>query len=238
MGSGRVCCPGREMLTVAGDLLLLPPKLARHYRVDDRKAGWGFYFLHFCPTELAQKSLDWFQDREPKRLPVNNPTVRNRIVATLEEMHQINLRTPEIEHRVALLNSLADSVLLRVASLPPGDRTAGGGVDLRIERVLERVHGSLDRPHRVDELAGVAGLSRSQFCLLFRAGTGRSPQEYLEERRLELARSYLVTSVHSIAEIAARLGYSDPFYFSARFKRRYKQSPSAARKAGASGHRS
>jgi AraC-like DNA-binding protein len=108
----------------------------------------------------------------------------------------------------------------------------GSGVDLRVERVLELIHASLDRPHRVDEMARVAGLSRSQFCLLFRAGTGRSPQEYLEERRLELARSYLFTTAQSVAEISERVGFSDPFYFSARFKRRFDQSPSAARRAG------
>ena len=230
MGCGRVLCPGQEIVTRTGDLLLLPPRLGRSYRIDDPRVGWGFYFLHFRPTKMVRKALGWFQHPEPRRLPVDSPTLRHRIVATLEEMHQLNLRTPEIENRTLLMNSLADSVLLRVAALRQGDRTAGSGVDLRVERVLERIHASLDRRHSVDEMACVAGLSRSQFCLLFRAGTGRSPQEYVEERRLELARSYLFTTAQSVAEISERVGFSDPFYFSARFKRRFEQSPSAARK--------
>jgi AraC family transcriptional regulator of arabinose operon len=232
LGRGEIQFPDEQIVTSQGDLLLLPPRRGRRYRVADPTLGWGFYFLHFRPTSSIRRALGWFQDLKAKRLPVEDPTLRNRIVATLEEMHQLNLRTPEIKHREMMMDALADSVLLRAASVQGGVRTWGSGIDLRIERVLERIHAGLDRRHAVDDLARVAGLCRSQFCLLFRAGTGRSPQEYVEERRLELARFYLITTAQSIGQISAEVGFEDPFYFSSRFKRRFDQSPTAARKAG------
>ena len=67
------------------------------------------------------------------------------------------------------------------------------------------MHVGRPRP-RPTPLAAWAGLSRSQFCLLFRRGTGRSPQVYMEERRLEMAAHYLrATDNERYAELIKRL---------------------------------
>ena len=232
-GAGEIRFGDGEMHTAQGELLLLPPHLDRSYRVAAPGLGWGFYFLHFRPTRTIRKALPWFVQMRPQAFAVADPTMQNRITATLEEMFQINLRNPEIRHRALLLDALVETVLLRVASVQGGVKIAGGGVDLRIEKAIERFHNDIGTRHSIDDLARTAGLSRSQFCLLFRAGMGCSLQEYMEERRLELARFYLMTTAHSVSEIAANVGYEDPFYFSTRFKRRFESSPSAFRHAKA-----
>jgi AraC family transcriptional regulator of arabinose operon len=233
LGVGEILFRDGQMRTAHGELLLLPPKLDRSYRVADPAVGWGFYFLHFRPTKTLRRTLRWFDRMQPQEYMVADPTMQNRITATLEEMFQINLRTPEIGQRALLLDALLETVLLRVASVQGGVKTAGGGIDLRIEKAIELFHNDFSARHTINGLARAANLSRSQFCLLFRAGIGRSPQEYMEERRLELARFYLMTTAHSVSEIAANVGFEDPFYFSTRFKRRFELSPSAFRHARA-----
>jgi AraC family transcriptional regulator of arabinose operon len=94
---------------------------------------------------------------------------------------------------------------------------------------MEHIHTHLTAVHTLPALARRAGLSRSQFCALFRAGLGRSPAQYVEERRLELARFYLSTTTQSVAQIAARTGFESPFYFSRRFRRQFGRSPRAHR---------
>ena len=232
-GVGEVRFGDSQMRTAHGELLLLPPHLDRSYRVADPGVGWGFYFLHFRPTRTLKSALPWFGRRRPQGYAVRDPTMQNRITAALEEMFQINLRNPEMSQRARLLDALVETVLLRVASAQGGVKTAGGGVDLRIEKAIERFHNDIGTRHAIDDLARAASLSRSQFCLLFRAGMGCSPQEYMEERRLELARFYLMTTAHSVSEIAANVGFENPFYFSTRFKRRFESSPSAFRHATA-----
>lgn len=232
-GVGEIHFGDNEIRTAQGELLLLPPHLDRSYRVADPGVGWGFYFLHFRPTKTLKKALSWFGRMRPQAYAVADLTMQNRITATLEEMFQINLRNPEISQRALLLDALVETVLLRVASAQGGIKTAGGGVDPRIEKAIERFHNDIGTRHPIDDLAHTASLSRSQFCLLFRAGIGCSPQEYMEERRLELARFYLMTTAHSVSEIAANVGFEDPFYFSTRFKRRFESSPSAFRHAKA-----
>lgn len=236
LGGGEVRFGERTLSTVMGELLLLPPKLPRTYRVTEAGAGWGFYFLHFRPGESLKKTIPCFDRPRPQQYEVADPTMRNRIVATLEEMFQINLRTPGTQHREALLEALLETVMLRVITAQDRTGTAGSGIDSRVEKAIEQFHNDLSARHTIDSLAHSAHLSRSQFCLLFRAGMGCSPQEYMEERRLELARFYLMTTAHSVGEIAANVGFDDPFYFSARFKRRFELSPRSFRHERAHQH--
>jgi len=231
LGAGEILIGDENIQTTHGELLLLPPKLERSYRVADPKVGWGFYFLHFRPTKNVRQALRWFDRLRPQQFGVSDPTMRNRITAALEEMFQINLRAPDSKLRPGLLDALLESVLFRVASAQDRAGTAGSGIDLRVEKAIEHFHNDFSARHTVDSLARVANLSRSQFCLLFRVGMGCSPHEYMEERRLELARFYLITTAYSVGEVAANVGFDDPFYFSARFKRRFELSPSAFRTA-------
>jgi len=231
LGGGEVHFPDDRIHTTMGELLLLPPKLPRTYRVTEAEAGWGFYFLHFRPSVSLKKVIPWFERPQPQQYRIPDPTMRNRLTATLEEMFQINLRTPGIKHREALMEALLETVLLRVITAQDRTGMAGGGIDSRVEKAIELFHNDLSTRQTIESLAHAANLSRSQFCLLFRAGMGCAPQEYMEERRLELARFYLMTTAHSISEIAANVGFDDPFYFSARFKRRFELSPRAFRQA-------
>jgi AraC-like DNA-binding protein len=55
---------------------------------------------------------------------------------------------------------------------------------------------------------------------------------YLETRRIAQARELLLMAVLSVAEVAARVGYANAFYFSRVFSRQTGISPSAFRKQG------
>lgn len=59
----------------------------------------------------------------------------------------------------------------------------------------------------------------------FRRHYGNTPYGYLMERRLELAKRLLLHSSFSIKEIAARLCFSDQYYFSNYFKSKNGLSP-------------
>ncbi len=230
-GAGEVLFANERLRTEVGDLLVLPPRLERRYQVAEAKQGWGFYFLHFLPTAKLKTKLAWFSQRGPQTHRVTNPTARNRTMATLEEMFQLNLRTPEIKERAELMGALLECLLLRISGTEASQGTAGSGIDPRVGKAVEAFHEDFGRRHTLDALARIAGLSRSQFCLLFRAAMGRSPQDYMEERRMELARFYLMTTASSIGEIASNIGFDDPFYFCTRFRRRFEQSPSMYRRA-------
>jgi AraC-like DNA-binding protein len=77
----------------------------------------------------------------------------------------------------------------------------------------------------VEGMARNLGLSRSYFSRLFKAYTGKSPQAYLVDFRLERAAELLLRKL-PCAQAAAQTGYTDPVQFSRMFHRRYGIAPS------------
>lgn len=69
------------------------------------------------------------------------------------------------------------------------------------------------------------GMSRTVLYDRLKASTGRGVNEYLQRRRLLMARKYLVDTEMTVAEISDALGFSSPKYFSEVFKNAYEVSP-------------
>jgi AraC family transcriptional regulator of arabinose operon len=231
-GTGEVCLPGERLNTAVGEFLLFPPGVSRSYRIPNPKHGWEFYWLHFRATPRLKNTLDWFGGNHPwQRHLVADVSLRVRLASILAEVHQINLVTPELPGREAILEAMLEALVLRIAAAETQE-VSSISVDPRIANAMENFHRDIAAPGGVNELAKVAGLSRSQFSLLFRQGTGRTPQQYVEERRLEMAAYYLRTTALSVTEVSAMVGFENPFYFSNRFRRRFQKSPTQYRAGG------
>ena len=82
----------------------------------------------------------------------------------------------------------------------------------------------------VDDLARMAGMSRTRLEREFRTYFARSPYDYALQLRLRRARELLASSDLLISEVGARVGFSTPEYFSAIFKSHTGTSPKAFRR--------
>ncbi|MBR0736035.1 helix-turn-helix transcriptional regulator [Bradyrhizobium liaoningense] len=95
----------------------------------------------------------------------------------------------------------------------------------RLRRIEEYVRAHFDHCIRLTDLAGVAGLSRMHFAAQFRAATGYRPREYLLHQRIEHAKSLLLNSETSLAEVALAVGFCTQAHFSTVFKRMTGDTP-------------
>jgi transcriptional regulator GlxA family with amidase domain len=93
--------------------------------------------------------------------------------------------------------------------------------DLIVHRPGER--------HSLDDLAGVAGVSRRHLTRLFRAATGISIAEYHTAIRLEHARALLADPELTIDAVAERCGLSDGRHLRRLWREAFGTSPSDAR---------
>jgi AraC-like DNA-binding protein len=84
-------------------------------------------------------------------------------------------------------------------------------------------------PLEVDDLAGVAGLSRAHFSREFRRAFGESPHAYLLTRRLERAAALLRSTDRTVADICFAVGLKSVGSFTTSFTRTYGRSPTAYR---------
>lgn len=233
----------------AGQLHLVPP-FAEHDCVCPQR--FDHYHLHFVarlPTGVDLLSLlDFnFQITAPdealrylqrleaiypdRKLPCFDPT--------REEYRQQPLGA-EVADRGMPASDWFEARGLLTLLLAPFLRTAQmhPGVHARVSQqflsVQQYLHANMHRPLVLADLARAARLHPTYFSDRFRDLVGIRPLEYLMQRRMERAQYLLITSVASVKEIAAQVGFSDAAYFTRAFTRSYGRSPSAYRTAHAS----
>ena len=112
---------------------------------------------------------------------------------------------------------------------PPADYVAC------VNRAIDHVVTGLDRPLRLDDLAGVAGFSPFHFHRIFGAIVGETPAQFVTRLRLERALTLMARRpARSLTQIALECGFSSSSDFSRSFKKRYGRPPSSFDTAGAS----
>ena len=87
------------------------------------------------------------------------------------------------------------------------------------------IHQYYNKKITLDELASVAGYSKSRFSHLFSSQIGISPKAYQNNVRLTTSREMLLSTDKTIGEIALLCGFDDPLYFTRQFKKKYNVSP-------------
>ena len=87
-----------------------------------------------------------------------------------------------------------------------------------INKARLRIRESLEDTLTIQEIAQELGISYSSFRKLFKEHTGFAPALYQQNLKLQRAKELLSTTDESIKEIAYRLNFESPDYFSAKFK--------------------
>jgi AraC-like DNA-binding protein len=148
--------------------------------------------------------------------------------------------------REAVLAKLSEVLFVEtlrayVARLP-SERTGwlAGVRDSQVGTALALMHRDPARPWTIASLAREAGLSRSVLAERFRHYLDATPMAYLTHWRLQLGAQRLARTGHSVAQIAAEVGYESEAAFNRAFKRVFavpparfrRQSRAAGTKAG------
>ncbi|RNW07869.1 AraC family transcriptional regulator [Serratia nematodiphila] len=109
--------------------------------------------------------------------------------------------------------------------------------DRQISLAIAAMHAEPARNWTLEELARIAGISRTVFAQRFKGLVGSTAMEYLSRWRMLQAADRLRAGKENVASIAYSLGYGSESAFSTAFKRVMAQSPSQYRRqmpAGAS----
>jgi AraC-like DNA-binding protein len=213
-GGGRVRTRRGCRQVDCDSLLLLPIGCAHHYETADE------------PWEIL-----WFH------LTRKNPWVHGGSRESIREFHGF-LRIRELlrgiaaDHTSLDLNGgymveIGQFMLFDLLDRILGPGTHGGAHSPlgRIEAVWIEVRNRLHYPWSVEEMAAMAGYSRSQFARKCSQYYGMPPGTRLTTLRMETAMMLLRSSDWPVYEIAERVGYGDPFAFSTAFRRRVGISP-------------
>jgi AraC-like DNA-binding protein len=101
-----------------------------------------------------------------------------------------------------------------------------GLADPRLARALTALHEAPGKSWSLEDLAAVAGMSRTRFASKFKDVVGRTPIDYLTAWRMTIACQSLAKG-KSVKSVAAEAGYDSAAAFSRVFARVAGQSPRA-----------
>jgi len=136
----------------------------------------------------------------------------------------------------AMLTKLSEVVFAEtlrryLRGLPDGQTGwLAGARDAEVGKALTLIHHRPAHPWTVAELAREAGLSRTVLSERFRHFLRESPMAYLTRWRLLLGARALIDTSHSVAQIAAEVGYESESAFNRAFKREHGVPPAKYRK--------
>ncbi|SAI68338.1 transcriptional regulator [Bordetella ansorpii] len=165
-------------------------------------AGWqeqhgGLPRLWRLPAALSQ-SL-----RQLQQLPGMNPLQRRLLTEGLALQ--------------LLAHGIGEAGGARAMPLSPGERK-------RIEAVRRQLDLAPQQDYTVDQLAAQAAMSPSTFRSKFRLWVGTPVFDYLRDRRLALARQYLLQG-YSVQQAAHMSGYRHATNFATAFRKHYGTPP-------------
>lgn len=99
------------------------------------------------------------------------------------------------------------------------------GNDPLVNAVRHRIERSIAQEIRLSELAAELKVSPATLIRRFKHVLGVTPQSYIQNIRIEMAKQWLQSSQLPIDEIVARIGYSDTSSFTRLFRQRVGVSP-------------
>ncbi len=227
-GAGKITTPLGVKITGPGHLILYQPRAAQDYHTGPAK-HWELLWAHFVPPKDWLELLHW-PEIGPGVLDLVIDDVPRRRAVEAAFRRVVLLSRRHLRRREAFALNALHEVLLWCDLENP--RAATDRIDERIRRALDYITEDPRRRLELGMVARAAGISASRFSELFKAQVGQSPRQYWERDRLEHARELLERTDLTVGEIADATGFSDPFYFSTRFRAIVGRSPRAHRQVG------
>jgi AraC-like DNA-binding protein len=226
-GKGWLEIDGRRVAVGAGEVLIIPPNKAHSYHADE-KDPWSIHWAHFSGTSAASYA---------SMLPAHEYvlTVTESDSQDIAKMFRecYRLMSGGLTEKTLLLVSHIVRHALGVLFFQTGKSLSGSARTIAhdLTKSIEFMRANVARSLTLRELSRHAGLSSSRFSSLFRDQTGSSPVEHHIRLRMQSACHYLDTTALSVKEVAAELGYDDPYYFSRIFQKTLGCSPLAYRRS-------
>jgi AraC-like DNA-binding protein len=124
---------------------------------------------------------------------------------------------------------LQREIIYRLLQGPQGDRLRSVATladqDYRTAKAVTWLRENFEKTLSVDELASVAGMSRSALHHHFRGLTAMSPLQFQKQLRLHAARQKMLTEQIDAASAAFDVGYESPSQFNREYKRLFGKPP-------------
>ena len=229
------CVQGKGYYTLAGHTFTLNPN---QYVIvpatdkplvywSDTEDPWSIYWVHFTSDALQafNRAYHIVPEQGPQYIPHNEKGIR-----IWEEMYE-NLSRGYSPENLMNTNLCLYHLIATFVFSQQQNQNSSSPEKAIIRETIDYMKNNLDKTIRIEDFADLNKYSVSHFSKLFRLTTGMSPIEYFIHLKMQKACQLLYTEDSRVKQIAALLGYDDPYYFSRLFKKYMNTSPETYRKS-------
>lgn len=175
---------------------------------------------------------DFIQDAPLGPNPQNRAIIATRLVeaAWCAQDGDEEAAKAHIAHAIALLQGQL-TVMPLATTTPASCRDISAGfARWQARRVDAYINANLASCIGIRELAALTKLSCSHFSRAFKRTFGVPAHSYITRRRIEVAQTLMLTTAHSLSDIALCCGLSDQSHLTRWFRRIAGETPSAWRR--------
>ncbi|MGN0221537.1 MAG: helix-turn-helix domain-containing protein [Prevotella sp.] len=207
-----------------GDMFLLFPG-ERHSYHPLPHSGWKKYWIGFKGKNIDDRMAAGF-------LSIKKPIYHIGYSADVIQLYK-NAYNTALQEAAFVQQMLAGIVNHMLGIMYAMERNIQlnkkfSHIDM-INRARLRIREAVESNLTIQQIAEELGMSYSNFRKLFKEYTGMSPALYQQDLKLQRAKELLTATDMSIKEIAYRLNFDSPDYFSAKFKIKTGRKPSEMR---------
>jgi AraC-like DNA-binding protein len=222
-GEGSFTLGARTYRVSPGSLLLILPGVKHQYK-PDFATGWHEYWVGFKGGYFDKLSAEKFL------LPDHvffEAGLQDHIIRLFNNIFdELKARRPLFQFKTCafILELLSGVLSMEQRQEQPG----------YYQRIIEKakylmeshIYGGINLSYIAEKI----GISVPRLIDIFKTHTDMTPYRYFTQIKLQRAQSLLEQNDAAVGEIAGRMGFEDPYYFSRLFKKKNGLSPSAWRK--------
>ena len=224
IGDGLTIPKGAEGYRHQGAGILTPADTSALWRVEGNHDCLIFSF----PKEMVARMVEEFTPTGGASLDrLTGHVVQDPIFAAVSTaLWKESIKAGEDgigraygDHGVALILAR----LAQEAERAPSPDVARGAKEQlspgSLKRAIEYMRSTVADDPSLEEIATAAGLSQFHFLRAFKASTGRTPFQWLQDFRIELASGLLAATDMPLAQVALDVGFKNQSHFSTVFRR-------------------
>ena len=221
-GNATIWHHGQQFDLTPHQIYLIPPKSNMRYQCNNScEIAW----VHFNTSLYGHLDLFKLQDFSFVHIPENHKSIHKQMQEMIFLLEQ--------EDMFSQLRS--KSLLLELVSLffkfqHQQAHELNNDKITRLTPVLNYIDSHLGEQIRLAKLAKLASYEKTYFSTLFKQVFSISPIAYIQNKRIEKAKSLLRNTNAKLEAIAQDLAFKDAFHFSKTFKKITGEPPSEFRK--------
>ena len=218
-GKGYFFSGGRKYILGRGDVFYSPPGQEVHY-VQDYVMPWEYIWFEFTGSISMSLCKNAGLTSDEPTYHTTNPSIEQN----LHDMLVIPSNKNALEfHAMSHLYKFF-SQLTEERSSEEGDLQSGK--QLQISKAIRFIDDHFADPDlSLDMVAEHLYLNPSYLSRIFKEVTGSTLIGYLITIRIKKASEYLEQNRFSVKDVASKVGYSNPYFFSREFKKHRGVSP-------------